>query len=471
MVSLRSCLVVLVLAAASPAQEPSPTPPRPNVLLILADDLGIGELGCYGQHKIKTPHLDRLAAQGMRFTDAYAGSCVCAPSRCTILTGQHTGHCHVRDNKELGGFTRGAIEGQEPLPKDTPTLARFLHERGYATCAIGKWGLGGPGSDGAPGQHGFDHFFGYLCQRVAHNYYPEHLWRNADQVGLQGNVWGNAIGKHYAPDLMLDETLGWLRGHHGKPFFLYYATPVPHAALQVPADSLAEYADAWDDPAYDGKKGYLPHAKPRAAYAAMVTRMDRDLGRILALLDELKLADDTLVIFTSDNGPTWNGGTDSKFFDSASGRRGRKCSLYEGGIRTPLVVRWPGQVAANSTSDHVCAHWDVWSTIAAAMGERVGAAHDGVSFLPTLLGSAEQAQHSSLYWEYHASGGIQAARLGNWKAVKRNAKKADATIELYDLATDPGETKDVAGAHADVVAKAAAVFAARTPSPVKDWNF
>lgn len=460
-----------VVASGLSAQPPTPATKPPNIVLILADDLGIGEVGCYGQTKIRTPNLDALAARGMRFTEAYAGSCVCAPARCTILTGQDTGHCYVRDNKERDGFQRGNREGQQALPEGTATMAGWLQARGYRTAAVGKWGLGGPDTSGVPNAQGFDMWFGYLCQRQAHNYYPKHLWRNDEKVALEGNVWQNLTGAHYAPDLVLDEALAWLRVRGEQPFFLYFATPVPHAALQVPDDSLAEYADAFAEVPYAGDKGYLPHETPRAAYAAMVTRMDRDIGRLLALLDELGHTDDTLVVFTSDNGPTFNGGTDSTFFASASGRRGRKCSLYEGGIRTPLIVRWPGKVAPGAKSAHVCAHWDLWSTFADAVGEVAPAGGDGISFLPTLRGLDGQREHASLYWEYHARGGIQAARLGKWKAVRRNAKAADAVIELYDLEADPNETKDRAEANPEVIAAVEKVFAARTRSPVEEWNF
>ncbi|MEZ5964343.1 MAG: arylsulfatase [Planctomycetota bacterium] len=467
-IQLRRLSLLALLAVGSVAAQEA----RPNIVLIMADDLGIGELGCYGQTKIRTPNIDALAAQGMRFTEAYSGSCVCAPARCTILMGQHTGHCYVRDNKELDGFQRGNREGQEPLPADTPTLGRWLQARGYATAAVGKWGLGGPETTGVPWEQGFDLFYGYLCQRQAHNYYPEHLWRNDQKVELEGNAWHNLTGAHYAPDLMLEEALGWLRKHTEAPFFLYYATPVPHAALQVPDDSLQEYATAFDEEPYEGKKGYLPHPKPRAAYAAMVTRMDRDIGRILELLDELGHRDDTLVVFTSDNGPTFNGGTDSAFFGSAQGRRGLKCQLYEGGIRAPLVARWPGRIAPGTTSAHICAHWDLWSTFADAIGETAPADLDGVSFLPTLLGKGAQRQHHHLYWEYHAGGGVQAARLGRWKAVRRQAKKPEkARLELYDLEADPAEAHDVAEAHPDVVEEVEKVFATRTRSPVAAWNF
>ncbi len=469
---MQALAVLVFLVGPLFAQEaPAPTAkPRPNIVLILADDLGSAELGCYGQKKIRTPVLDALAAQGIRFTQAYAPSCVCAPTRGALLTGLHTGHAHVRDNRELGGWERGDPEGQEPLPKDTPTMARWLQARGYATCAVGKWGLGGPGTTGEPRRQGFDHWFGYLCQRIAHNYYPEHLWRNETKVPLEGNTWKNVKGALYAPDLMLAETIGWLRQNREKPFFLYYATPVPHAALQVPEESLADYVGQWDDPPYDGSKGYLPHPTPRAAYAAMVSRMDRDVGRILSELDALGVAENTIVIFASDNGATFNGGTDSAFFKSNAPLRGLKCSLYEGGIRTPLLVRWPGVVKARRTSDHVCTLWDLWATLADALGEEAPAT-DGVSFAPTLRGDGEQPEHESLYFEYHSYGGIRAARLGPWKAVQRDAKKKDAPIELYDLSQDPGETKDVAAEHPEVIDRVRQVFAARTPSPVANWNF
>lgn len=471
-------LLVSLLALVAPiAVQDDPAPrPRPNVVLILADDLGSAELGCYGQKKIRTPNLDALAAQGVRFTQAYAPSCVCAPTRGSLLTGLHTGHAHVRDNRELGGWERGDPEGQEPLPAGTKTLPRWLQAQGYATCAVGKWGLGGPGTSGEPRQQGFDHWFGYLCQRIAHNYYPEHLWRNETKVPLEGNTWKNLTGALYAPDLMLVETLEWLRAQRetqretGKPFFLYYATPVPHAALQVPEDSLADYVGQWDDPAYDGRKGYLPHPTPRAAYAAMVSRMDRDVGRILTELETLGVAENTIVIFASDNGATFNGGTDSAFFQSNAPLRGLKCSLYEGGIRTPLLVRWPGVVKPRRTSDHVCTLWDIWATLADAVGADAPKT-DGVSFAPTLRGDAEQREHEALYWEYHAYGGIRAARLGQWKAVQRNVKKGEASIELYDLSADIGETKDVAEAHPEVIDRVRKVFSARTPSPIAAWNF
>ena len=456
---------------------------KPNIIFVLADDLGCAELGCYGQRKIETPNLDRLASQGMRFTQHYSGSPVCAPSRCTLLTGKHTGHAYIRDNSETGGWERGAPEGQLPLPAHTPTLGKLLQSAGYTTCAIGKWGLGGPDSTGHPNNQGFDHWYGYLCQRVAHNYYPTHLWRNREKVVLEGNEWFPAHqrlkeapanageyeryrGKQYAPDLMVSEALEFIRKHQSEPFFLCYATPVPHAAIQVPDDSLQHYLGRWDEKPYLGQQGYLPHPAPHAGYAAMITRMDEHIGRILALIGELGLEEDTLVMFSSDNGPTFNGGTDSQFFQSAGPLRGLKCDLYEGGIRVPLIARWPGRIQPGVTTEHVSAFWDILPTLAEVAGATPPTDIDGISLLPTLLGKPEQREHEYLYWEYRSRGGGQAVRMGRWKGLRLNmAKKPNAPLQLYDLQADIGETRNVADEHADVTAKIRAIMeTARTPS-------
>ena len=448
---------------------------KPNIIFILADDLGYGELGCYGQTKIKTPNLDRLAQQGMRFTQHYSGSPVCAPSRCTLLTGKHTGHAYIRANKEMGGWGPDEPEGQLPLPANTTTIATLLQSQGYATGGFGKWGLGGPGSTGHPNNQGFDHWYGYLCQRVAHNYYPTHLWRNNDKHILEGNEYFAAHqklkeppqdksgydrfqSKHYAPDLMIDEALQFVRSNKDKPFFLYYATPIPHAALQVPDDSVKPYLGMWEETQYLGNKGYLPHPTPRAAYAAMISRMDRDIGSLLSLLDELEIADNTIVIFTSDNGPTFNGGTDSKFFNSAGPLRGLKASIYEGGIRVPLIVRWPGRIASGSKSDHVCAFWDFLPTLCKVSGIDSPVDIDGVSMLPTWLGQT-QAAHEYLYWEYR---GNQVVRKGHWKAI---LKKNKEVIELYDLESDIAESKNVASENPELASELAKIMqSARTDS-------
>ena len=450
---------------------------KPNIIFVLADDLGYAELGCYGQQKIETPNLDRLAAQGMRFTQHYSGSPVCAPSRCTLLTGKHTGHAYIRDNREMGGWGPDEPEGQLPLPEGTTTLGTLLQREGYTTCAIGKWGLGGPDSSGHPNKQGFDHWYGYLCQRVAHNYYPTHLWRNDRKHMLEGNKYFSAHqrlesvpddpsgydrfkGVHYAPDLMAEEALAFIRKHKDQPFFVYYATPVPHAAIQVPEDSLERYRGHWEDPPYLGNKGYLPHPAPRAGYAAMVTRMDRDIGRILGLLDELGLTENTIVMFSSDNGPTFNGGTDSAFFNSAGPLRGLKCSVYEGGIRVPLIARWPGRIKPGTTSEHVSAFWDVLPTIADIAGFVPPGDIDGISFAPTLLDRpGRQKRHDYLYWEYHGS---QALRAGQWKAVRRKGQEA---LELYNLKSDVGEQHNVANKNPETTTRLAELMKrARTES-------
>jgi len=466
----------VVLGCDRPPERP------PNIILIVADDLGYGELGSYGQEKIRTPNIDRLAEEGMRFTQHYSGSPVCAPSRAVLLTGLHTGHAYIRDNDEMS--ERGdvwhdlSLEGQRPLPANTYTIGTMLQEAGYVTGAIGKWGLGGPASTGEPNRQGFDHWFGYLCQRIAHNYYPPYLWRNTEKHVLANEYffphqrlpedadpydpasYAPYSGTEYAMDLMAEEALAFVADNQDHPFFLYLPFPVPHAALQVPDESLQEYEGAFPETPYRGDQGYLPHPKPRAAYAAMVTRMDREIGRILALLRQLGLEDNTVVFFSSDNGPTFNGGTDSEFFNSAGPLRGLKTQLYEGGIRVPFIARWPGHIPSGGVSDHVSAFWDFLPTLADLAGTDIPVQVDGLSMQPTLLGQpAGQSQHEYLYWEYQ---GRQAVRLGDWKGYRR---RVDSPIELYDLFADVGEQTDVAAQHPDIVARIAEIMAtARTES-------
>lgn len=429
-------------AGAKPRRDP------PNIVFIVADDLGYAELGCYGQKKIRTPHIDRMAAEGMRFTQFYAGAPVCAPSRAMLMTGKHAGHAAIRNNAEV------QPEGQQPLPAAEVTVAELLKERGYATAATGKWGLGMVGTEGDPNRQGFDLFFGYNCQRHAHNHYPTYLRRNAEMLHLVGND-GSRTGRQYSHDLLEAEALRFIRDHRDRPFFLYVPFAIPHLALQAPEDALAEYRGQWDDPPYLGGKGYLPHPTPRAAYAAMVTRMDRSVGRILDLLKDQGLDENTLVMFSSDNGPTYDrlGGSDSEFFQSAGAFRGFKGSVYEGGLRVPLVARWPGRIKAASTSGHVAAHWDVLPTLTQAAGARTPQGLDGVSFLPTLRGQPRQRRHEHLYWEFSAYGGQQAVRYGDWKGVRAKMFEGNRRVELYNLATDPGEQRDVAAQHPQVVAR------------------
>jgi arylsulfatase len=437
---------------------------KPNVIFLLADDLGYGDVGCYGQKKIRTPNIDKLAAEGMMFTQCYSGSPVCAPSRCALMTGKHTGHCEVRDNKQVGGPDAWQLgittSGQWPLSEDAITVAEILKNAGYTTGACGKWGLGQVGTTGDPNKQGFDYFFGYICQRQAHTYYPNHLWRNGKIEWLEANKDGKQGA--YSHDLVVQEALKFITDNKDRPFFLYVAFTIPHAALQVPEDSLTEYRGKWPDPLYTGDKGYEPHPCPRACYAAMVTRMDRDIGRLMALLKELNLDENTLVFFSSDNGPTFNGGADSAFFESAGPLRGLKGSVYEGGIRVPFIARWPGIIRAGGTSDHVCAFWDFLPTCAELVGVEPPKDIDGVSILPTLLdGPQKQNHHEYLYWELT---GQQAVRMDDWKAVRN---RPDGKIELYDLKADKGEQRDVTDHNPQIVKKASELFkTARTESDV-----
>ena len=439
---------ISLLPAGRWAMSALPPARKPNFVFILGDDLGYAELGCYGQEKIKTPNIDRLAGEGIRFIQNYSGSPVCAPSRCVLLTGLHSGHAFVRDNREI------KPEGQLPLPAGTVTMAKLLKEEGYATAAIGKWGLGFPGSEGVPNKQGFDLFFGYNCQRQAHNYYPKYLWKNDRKIELEGNEAG-LTGKQYAPDLFEAEALDFIRSHKDRPFFLHFVTTVPHLALQVPEDSLEEYRGKWDDPPYDGKNGYLSQKYPRAAYAAMVTRMDRSVGRIMAILKQLGLDRYTMVMVSSDNGSTYKiGGYDPDFFKGTGSFRSAKGSVYEGGIRVPLIVRWTGRIKPGRTTDHGAALQDVLPTLLEAAGavRRIPAGIDGLSYLPTLLGTGRQPEHEYLYMEFPAYGGQQMVRLGNWKSVRQNLlKNSAAPIELYDLATDVGEKIDLAPKNPELV--------------------
>ena len=414
--------------------------PRPNIIYIMADDLGYGHLGCYGQKEIKTPNVDRMAAEGIRLTDHYAGSAVCAPSRSVLLTGLHSGHCHVRNNMRL------PVEGNAPIPADSQTFGKVMQSAGYATACIGKWGLGYPGSTGDPTKQGFDHWFGYNCQRQAHSYYPTHLWRNDKKVMLRNT---GGAKKDYSHDLLTAEALKFIRDRHKKPFLLYLPYTIPHAAFQVP--DLGIYAD---------KSGWSPVKK---AIAAMITRMDRDIGTILKLVKDLGIDDDTLVIFTSDNGSA--GGGLHELFKGSGPLRGKKGSLYEGGIRSPFVARWPGKIAKGSVSAHRSAFWDMLPTFAELGGAKVTKETDGISMVPTLLGSGKQKDHEYLYWEFGKS---TAVRMGKWKALA----SARGRLALYDLDKDIGETADVSASHPELVKRIKTIMAAsHRDTPWSTWKY
>jgi arylsulfatase A len=478
---------------ATSVPEGSRQKPRsgaPNIIFIMADDLGYGELGSYGQRKIRTPRLDRMAAEGMRFTQFYSGSTVCAPSRGTLLTGLHTGHAFVRDNHELGGFADEEERGQLALPRDTPTLARALSSRGYTTAIVGKWGLGGPGSTGVPTRQGFGLFFGYLDQKQAHNFYPTHLWRNEERYPLRNPYFSphqtlegdpadpaayrKYSGTDYAIDAMTREAVAFVTSNRDRPFFLYFAPTLPHVALQVPEAALAQYAGAFPETPYTGDKRYLPHRTPRAAYAAMITYLDTQVGTLLDTVRDAGLDEQTVIFFTSDNGATFDvGGAPTAFFDSNGALRGHKQLLYEGGIRVPLIARWPGRIAAGTTSDRIAANWDMWATFSELTGAPVES-RDGISILPALLGAPKGAQeHDFLYWEYHSQGGAQAVRMGRWKGIRNNAKaNRNGSIELYDLETDPSEKTDVSRKHPDIVRRIVEMMReSHAPSHLEKWNF
>lgn len=456
---------------------------KPNVVFILADDLGYRELGSYGQQLIRTPNLDALAKQGMRLTQHYSGNAVCAPSRCVLMTGKHPGHAFVRANKST------PPEGQQEIPAEEITLAELMREQGYVTGAFGKWGLGGPDSTGAPLRQGVDRFFGYNCQAHAHSYYPSYLWDDDQHVVLNNNppVPGHASlakgadksnpasydifkGQDYAPDRINAAAMEFVRDNKDRPFFLYYPTVIPHVALHVPDEDLKPYWDlGWKDPPFTRGKGYgyTPHFTPRAAYAAMITRLDRYVGNLLDLLDELKLSDNTLVVFTSDNGTTHLGlEVDYTFFNSVGELRGLKGSLYEGGVRVPTIVRWPGHVKPGTVNDRVSGFEDWLPTLMEAVGggDTVSDEVDGISLLATLKGQ-RQVEREYLYREFPSYGGQQTIRVGDWKAVRQNMSKGNLEIELYNIADDISEKNDVAADYPAVVARLEKMMTeVRTPS-------
>lgn len=450
--------ILLVIAAFFSACKPAPKPQtevvKPNIVYILADDLGYGDLSCYGQQKFETPNIDKLAAEGMRFTNHYAGCTVCAPSRSSLMTGQTTGFTPIRGNV---GWNP---EGQMPLPASAFTIAELLQQAGYTTGAFGKWGLGYFETEGDPNKQGFEEFYGYNCQSLAHNYFPGHLWHNHTKIELNGNT-GDSL-QQYAPDLIHEQALKFIEDNKDKPFFLFYPTVIPHAELLLPEKYMAEFRGKYEpEKAYKGTEpddkrfrlgGYGSQAECHAAFAAMVSLLDRQVGELVAKLKETGLDDNTLVIFSSDNGPHFEGGADPDFFDSNGPLKGYKRDLYEGGIREPMIARWPGHIEAGSQTAQVSAFWDVMPTLAELVGADEPANIQGISFLPTLLNKPGQKQHDYLYWEFHENGGRQAIRRGDWKYVSYQVNNpAKQTQELYDLSVDPGEEHSVAAENPEVL--------------------
>ena len=441
----------------------------PNFVYILADDLGYGDLSCYGQQKFSTPNIDRLASQGMLFRQHYTGCTVSAPSRASLMTGLHTGHTFIRGN--LGWKP----EGQYPMPAETFTVAEMLKSKGYATGAFGKWGLGFIDTEGDPNAQGFDLFYGFNCQGLAHNYYPDHLWRNHEKIILHEN--DSSKKGVYAPDIIHKEALSFLESNKSKPFFLFYPTTIPHAELFAKEEYMQRFRGKFDPEKVfkgvdDGPRyrlgGYGSQAESHAAFAAMITNLDDYVGEILQKLSDLGLEENTIVIFASDNGPHLEGGADPDYFNSNGDLKGYKRDMYEGGIRTPMIVRWPGKVRAGSESDHISAFWDIMPTFAEIAGIEKPEDIDGISFLPALLGKKQKLQHEYLYWEFHEQGGKIAVRAGNWKAVKRDVdRNPQAETELYDLSKDIGETNDIAASNPGVVKQMEEMMKkAHTPSEI-----
>ncbi|MDZ4850748.1 MAG: arylsulfatase [Pirellulaceae bacterium] len=464
--------LVLVLARSTVSHAADSKPV--NIVYILADDLGWGELGCFGQQKIPTPNIDRLAVEGMRLTQHYSGAPVCAPSRCVLMTGKHLGRAEIRGNLQAQKIMPQFTEGQYPLTEGAVTFPQLLKRAGFATGAMGKWGLGPVGSTGEPSQKGFDLFFGYNCQGVAHSFYPGYLWRNADKVTInQKSIPGHAkqpegevkledwIGENYAPKLMVAEAEKFIDSNAAKPFFLYLPFTEPHVAMHPPKETVEKFPTEWDSQFYRGESGYLPHPRPRAGYAAMISELDDHVGRVLSKLDAAGLTDKTLVIFSSDNGATHAGpagtnfhigGADPIFFNSTNGLRGYKGSVYEGGIRVPTIVRWPGHVKAGSVNE-TCSYFADWfPTLCDAVGLEKPNELSGESLWSSILIGTKIENRKPLIWIFPEYGGQVAVRLGDYKIVRQGLKsKKPGDWEVYNIDKDIGEKNNIAAEHEVII--------------------
>lgn len=487
---LNLFLLTLAITHFAMAQQAKPSPGRlPNIIYIYADDLGYGELGCYGQQKIKTPNLDRLAKEGIRFTQHYTGTPVCAPARAMLMTGKHAGHSAIRGNFELGTFRDDEERGQMPLPANEFTVAELLKQRGYATALTGKWGMGMNNTEGTPSKQGFDYYYGYLDQKQAHNLYPSHLWEN-DRWDTLAQPWQDVHrkldpatatdadfdsfkGKEYAPSKMTEKALAFIERSKNGPFFLYMPYTIPHVSLQAPDEYVKKYIGQFDEKPYYGEKGYASTKYPLSTYAAMVTFLDDQVGIILDKLRDSGLDGNTIVMFSSDNGATFNGGVNPQFFNSVAGLRGLKMDVYEGGIREPFIARWPGKIKPGRVSDHISAQFDLLATLAELTGQATPPT-DGISFLPELLGQTNRQQkHPYLYFEYPEKGGQIAIRMGDWKGVKTDLRKNPANPwQLFNLKTDRGETTDLAAKHPDIVKKLDRIVKKEHQEPANAaWQF
>ena len=455
----------------------------PNIIYILADDLGYGEVGYNGQEIIKTPNIDLLATNGMVFTQHYSGAPVCAPARYSLITGKHMGHSYIRGNDEwrergevwdyIKAFSDTSLEGQRPIPENTVTIGKLLQKAGYTTGMFGKWGLGAPETVGVPNLQGFDTFYGYNCQRQAHNLYPSHLWENEIKVFLENDLispttklnpednpmdessYSIFTQKEYAPDKIHQKALSFLENNKDNSFFLFYASPLPHLPLQAPVESVNTYREILDDPnPYLGNQGYFPNRFPKATYAAMITHLDNQIGELIKKLKEIGQYENTIIVFSSDNGPTYLGGVDFSFFDSSkpfsNGYGKTKGFLHEGGIRVPMIVSWPNRIKPGSTSDHISSFYDVLPTLCDITGANIPNKIDGISFKNTLLNKKQKA-HDFLYWEFPSYKGQQAVRIGKWKGIRKNIFDGNMKIELYNLENDLGEENDLSKDHPDII--------------------
>lgn len=477
--------IFLLIAISTYSQQKD----RPNIIYIYADDLGYGELGAYGQSKIKTPNIDKMAKEGIWFTNHYSGSPVCAPARGILLTGKHSGHAYIRGNYELGGFADSLEGGQMPLPEGTYTIADMLKNAGYTTAAIGKWGLGMQNTSGNPNRQGFDYFYGILDQKQAHNYYPTHLWENGNWDSLNNpsitvhkpidpstateKDFNYFKGNEYAPEILLEKALTFIEKNKDDPFFLYFPSPLPHVSLQVPDSFVNQYKGKFEEQPYYGEHGYAAHKYPQSAHAAMITYLDFQVGKILEKLKALGMDENTIVFFSSDNGASQEGGVSKDFFEMNGNLRGGKRDLYEGGIKVPLIVRWPGKIKAGSKSDLVSAQYDLMPTLAEITGTNAGNT-DGISFLPALLGdTGQQKKHAFLYFEFGEKGGSVAVRIGEWKGIRNNLKKnKNAPWELYHLPTDESEKNNVAAQHPEIINRMNEIAKSQHwGAHIKEWEF
>ncbi|MEJ6572769.1 MAG: arylsulfatase [Akkermansiaceae bacterium] len=454
-----------IFAQASTASDVKAST-KPNIVFILADDLGYGELGCYGQEKIKTPHVDQLCKEGMKFSQHYTGAPVCAPARCVLMTGKHLAHAEIRGNKDSKNGKK--FPGQWPITAEALTIAEVLKDAGYVTGAFGKWGLGPAGSSGDPNKQGFDRYYGFICQRNAHSFYPPYLDSDGEEITinknpipghskkLEGEVKADDYrDENYAGDLVLAEALKFIDTNKDKPFFLYLPFIEPHVSMHPPQEWVDRYPKEWDKKPYRGTRGYIPHPRPRAGYAAMISDLDEHVGAVMARLKKHGLEDNTIVIFTSDNGATHDvGGVDTTFFNSVNGLRGLKGSCYEGGIRIPCVVKWPGKAKAGSTTDAASYFPDWFPTLTEIGGGKMPAQKlDGVSLSQVIKGGALPKRHEPMIWEFNGYGGIIAVRDGKWKAIRRGlkGKKGPSPWELYDIDADPKEKNDLSKKHPERV--------------------